>query len=143
MTKPGRYSYAPVDFRGLMRIDHIACWTDNIDRLAEFYVRYFNTEVGPLYQNPEGEFSSRFLSFPDGGRLELMHSPSIRHRVAGDHNGYIHLAISVGSCEEVDRLTEKMYTDGVPVLDGPRRTGDGYYESVMQDPDGNLVEITL
>jgi lactoylglutathione lyase len=23
----------------------------------------------------------------------------------------------------------------------PRRTGDGYYESVVLDPDGNVVEI--
>lgn len=28
-------------------------------------------------------------------------------------------------------------------LDGPRRTGDGYFESVISDPNGNLVEITV
>jgi hypothetical protein len=27
------------------------------------------------------------------------------------------------------------------VLDGPRRTGDGYYESVVLDHEGNRVEI--
>jgi hypothetical protein len=26
------------------------------------------------------------------------------------------------------------------VLDGPRRTGDGYYESAVLDPDGNRLE---
>jgi lactoylglutathione lyase len=26
-------------------------------------------------------------------------------------------------------------------FDGPRRTGDGYYESVVVDPDGNRIEI--
>ncbi|NLF49954.1 MAG: hypothetical protein GX577_02345 [Leptolinea sp.] len=126
-----------------MRIDHIACWTDNIDRLADFYARYFNAQIGPLYQNPAKQFSSCFLSFPDGGRLEIMHSPSIHHHIAGEHTGFIHLAISVGSPEEVDRLTETMYGDGVPVLDGPRHTGDGYYESIVNDPDGNRIEITL
>ncbi len=126
-----------------MRIDHIACWTDNIDRLAEFYARYFEAQIGPLYQNTTEQFSARFLSFPDGGRLEIMHSPSIRQRIAGDHTGFIHMAISVGSMEEVDRLTEKMYADGILIVDGPRRTGDGYYESVVQDPDGNRIEITL
>ena len=25
---------------------------------------------------------------------------------------------------------------------GPRRTGDGYYECVVRDPEGNRVEIT-
>ncbi len=126
-----------------MRIDHIACWTDNIDRLAEFYARYFEAQIGPLYQKKTEQFSSRFLSFPDGGRMEIMHSPSIRQRIAGDHAGFIHLAISVGSINEVDRLTEKMYVDGITVVDGPRRTGDGCYESVVRDPDGNRIEITL
>ena len=38
-------------------------------------------------------------------------------------------------------IVERLRRDGYPVLDGPRRTGDGYYESVVQDPDGNRVEI--
>jgi lactoylglutathione lyase len=43
----------------------------------------------------------------------------------------------------VDALTERLVNDGHRVLDGPRRTGDGYYESVAQDPEGNRVEITV
>ena len=31
--------------------------------------------------------------------------------------------------------------DGHPVLSEPRITGDGYYESAVGDPDGNLVEL--
>jgi lactoylglutathione lyase len=30
----------------------------------------------------------------------------------------------------------------VAVESGPRDTGDGYYEAVVLDPDGNAVEIT-
>ena len=43
----------------------------------------------------------------------------------------------------VDALTGKLSADGYTVLDGPRRTGDGYYESKVLDPTGNLVEITI
>ena len=34
-------------------------------------------------------------------------------------------------------LTRRLGDNGFVVLDGPRRTGDGYYESVVLDPDGN------
>jgi lactoylglutathione lyase len=57
--------------------------------------------------------------------------------------GYTHLAISVGSEEMVNSLTSKLFDDGYKVLDGPRRTGDGYYESVVLDPENNRVEITI
>jgi lactoylglutathione lyase len=56
--------------------------------------------------------------------------------------GLTHLAISVGSEQRVDELTLRIKAQGYPVLDGPRRTGDGYYESVVIDPDGNRIEIT-
>ena len=50
--------------------------------------------------------------------------------------------MSVGSKEKVDQLTEQLRTDGFEIIGEPRTTGDGYYESVVADPDGNLVEIT-
>ena len=57
--------------------------------------------------------------------------------------GLTHFAVSLGSASAVDALTERLRADGFPILDGPRRTGDGYYESVTLDPDGNRVEITV
>ena len=56
--------------------------------------------------------------------------------------GLTHLALSVGSVEQVNELTDQLRGDGYSVVDGPRRTGDGYYESVVLDPDGNRVEMT-
>ncbi|HAK76335.1 MAG TPA: glyoxalase/bleomycin resistance/extradiol dioxygenase family protein, partial [Runella sp.] len=53
-----------------------------------------------------------------------------------------HLAISVGSKEQVDRLTKKLQENEFQVVGEPRMTGDGYYESVILDPENNLIEIT-
>ena len=53
-----------------------------------------------------------------------------------------HIAVSVGSREAVDCLIEEMEAAGVPVVSRPRLTGDGYYEAVVTDSEGNLVEIT-
>jgi lactoylglutathione lyase len=126
-----------------MHINHIACWTDDLDRMANFYARYFGAEVQPLYTNPAKNYSSRFLVFPGGSRLELMHKPTIQDHAADPHIGFTHIAFSAGSQEAVDQLTAELKTDGYTLLDGPRWTGDGYYESTFLDPDGNRVEITL
>ena len=53
-----------------------------------------------------------------------------------------HLAISLGSKEKVDTLTERLRKNGVRIIGEPRTTGDGYYESVIADPEGNLIELT-
>jgi lactoylglutathione lyase len=126
-----------------MRIDHIACWTEDIDRLAAFYARYFSAEIKSPYHNPVKNFTSRFLVFPEGGRLEVMHNPEIQIPPTSPHIGFIHLAFSVGSQDAVDQLTEILRNDGFPPIDGPRWTGDGYYETALLDPDGNRIEITL
>ncbi len=126
-----------------MHIDHLAIWTPDPDRLVAFYARHFAATAGPRYTNPRTGFESYFLSFESGPRLEVMRSPAVAAGPDGPRFGYAHLAVSVGSEDAVDRLTERLRAAGVPVLDGPRRTGDGYYESVVADPDGNRVEVTV
>ena len=127
------------------RIEHIAVWTLNIDRLATFYATYFGADIGPAYINPAKGFTSRFLSFGDGARIELMQSSQLTLATStpGQQRlGWTHLSIALDSEAAVDQLTARLRTDGHPVLDGPRRTGDGYYESVTLDPDGNRIEIS-
>ena len=127
-----------------MRIEHIALWTRDVERLRAFYVRYFGATAGARYENQRKQFQSYFLSFEDGARMELMHSPRVGGQDAGEERlGYAHLAISLGSEAAVEALTGRLRADGYAVIDGPRRTGDGYYESVVLDPDGNRIELTV
>ena len=140
-----------------MKIEHIAIWVKDIDRVCEFYRKYFGGVVHPIYRNPTKQFTSQFVTFDDGARLEVMHRPDIdvernvgidkivSHETLSDtqHLGFTHLSFSVGSKEEVDRLTQQMSSEGIPVVGQPRTTGDGYYESVVLDPEGNRIEITV
>ena len=56
--------------------------------------------------------------------------------------GFIHIAMSVGSERRVIELTEHLKTDGYEIISEPRRTGDGYFESCILDPEKNRIEIT-
>jgi len=128
-----------------MRIDHIAVWTDDLERCKQFYVSYFGAVAGSGYVNPKQGFESCFLSFADGARIEVMKTTifdPVKIEPGAQRMGLTHFAVALGSERLVDELTRRLKNDGYPVLDGPRRTGDGYYESVVLDPDGNRVEIT-
>jgi lactoylglutathione lyase len=130
-----------------MHIEHVAIWVKNLDTTKTFYEKFFGGKVGKLYHNPKSGFSSYFISFNNSGaRIEIMTRPDIPKNSDPNPNttptfGYAHFAISVGSKEEVDRLTENLRENGVTIVSPPRFTGDGYYESVVSDPDGNLIEI--
>lgn len=128
-----------------MRIDHIAIWTKDLEKMKHFYMKYFNMTCNDKYLNPKKQFSSYFLSFQNSScRIELMHNPQIAEslQVYPKTLGLTHMAISVGSKEIVDELTEQIRKDGFTIIGEPRTTGDGYYESVIEDCEGNHVEIT-
>jgi lactoylglutathione lyase len=128
------------------RIDHIALWSEDIERLAGFYANYFGAAAGPLYANKQKGFVSRFLSFAGGARIEIMKTTAIalaRSDPGEQKMGMTHFAIATGSEQQVDELTLRLGKDGFMVLHDPRRTGDGCYESVVLDPDGNRIELTI
>ncbi|HSC92741.1 MAG TPA: VOC family protein [Gaiellaceae bacterium] len=126
------------------RIEHVALWTHDLERARGFYERFLGAHAGVRYENAATGFASYFLSLEDGARLELMQLPGIAAGAAPEQRtGWVHVAISLGSEERVDALTAELAREGHRVLDGPRRTGDGYYESVVLDPDGNRLELTV
>jgi lactoylglutathione lyase len=119
-------------------------WVDDIDAICNFYCRYFAATVGARYENPTKGFASRFVSFASGARIEVMSTTTlspVRHETGAQRMGLTHFAMSLGSEQAVDDLARTLLQNGVPVIDGPRRTGDGYYEAVILDPEGNRVEL--
>jgi len=127
-----------------MKIEHVGLFVRDLERTVEFYETFFEAKSSEKYHNPVTTFSSRFLTFPDGARLEVCTRDDLnKHHEQGYPLGYMHLAMSLGSKEKVDELSEKITAAGYKHLSGPRTTGDGYYESVVCDPEGNQIELTV
>lgn len=126
-----------------MKIEHIALYVRDLEAEREFFVNYFGAKSNEGYHNPRTDFRSYFLTFADGARLELMQKPDLIGNNEQNRFGYAHIAFQTGSRETVDELTARLGRDGFAVVSGPRTTGDGYYESCIIDPEGNLVEITV
>jgi len=130
----------------VVRIEHVAIWCEDLELLREFYETYFSADSSNKYVNMDKGLESYFLTFESGARLELMHMQSIPASANDPYRQYAgltHLAISVGSANQVNELTRRLLESGFEVIDGPRRTGDGYYESVVMDPENNRIEITV
>ncbi|HJC76185.1 MAG TPA: VOC family protein [Candidatus Alistipes excrementavium] len=125
-----------------MKITHIALWTEHPEELREFYGTYFGGRSGGKYVNPAKRFESYQLAFDGECRLELMRRSDINGEVQEERIGLAHFAFACADREAVVALTERLRADGYQIVGEPRTTGDGYFESVVADPDGNLVEIT-
>ena len=129
-----------------MILEHVAIWTDHLEELKGYYIKYFGATANEKYTNEQSQFQSYFLTFESGARLEIMMRPGIpenkNDRVAAQHKGIIHLAFGVNTMHEVDEKANQLQSDGFTVLRGPRKTGDGYYEFETLDPDDNRLEVT-
>ncbi|HEU5168740.1 MAG TPA: VOC family protein [Chitinophagaceae bacterium] len=129
-----------------MTLEHVAIWTDKLEALKNFYIKYFDGVANSKYTNESKQFHSYFITFQSGARLEIMSMPgipdNINDRIVKQHKGIIHLAFGVDSMKEVDQKALELRKAGFPILNGPRRTGDGYYEFETLDPDNNRLEVT-
>ncbi|MDO5570752.1 MAG: VOC family protein [Bacteroidales bacterium] len=128
-----------------MKIHHFAIWCQDIELMRSFYIKYFCCESNSLYHNPKKHYTSYFLSFNEGDcKIELMNRPDITDEPSkrGFIKGIAHFDIEVGDEKKVDELTEQLRLDGYVIASEPRKTGDGYYEAGILDPEGNYVEIS-
>ena len=78
-----------------MKIEHIAIWTKDLEKMKKFYLRFFDLNSNEKYYNSKNKFSSYFLSFPTGARIELMYKPEIFEivKTAELNLGLTHFAI--------------------------------------------------
>ena len=127
-----------------MKVAHVALWCRDLESVVSFWANYFDATVGAPYQSLRRRgFVSRFVQLGEGASLELMSGPWLIDvsEPALEKSGWAHVAISLGSVAQVDALAARLQQAGL-LHAPPRHTGDGFYEAVVQDPEGNLIEIT-
>jgi lactoylglutathione lyase len=125
-----------------MKINHIALYVNDLEKMKEFYKKYFDAKANKIYHNPKTGLKTYFLEFNNDCRIEIMTKENLSNVKKELNNvGYIHIAFSVGDKNKVDELTKLLENDGYKIISKPRTTGDGYYESCIIDPENNQVEI--
>jgi lactoylglutathione lyase len=125
-----------------MRINHIALYVNDLEKMKTFYEKYFNAKTNNIYHNVKTGLKTYFLEFDNDCRIEIMTKENLNNISKELNNmGYIHIAFSVGSKKYVNQLTKQLETDGYKIISQPRTTGDGYYESCINDPENNQIEI--
>lgn len=127
-----------------IKIEHIGIWVKDLELMKDFYTNYFKGVSRKKYTNSIKKFESYFIIFESGAKLELMHKESISNENTNEEQiGISHIAFSLGSVDAVLMLTERFRTDGIRILGEPRTTGDGYFESVVLDIEGNRIELVV
>ena len=125
-----------------MEITHIGIWASDLDAMKAFYTHYFKGVSNDKYTNSIKKFESYFITFESGAKLELMRKESIsKAKNKEEEVGIAHIAFSLGSKDEVLLLTEQLRSAGIKIVSEPRTTGDGYFESVVLDVEGNRIEL--
>ena len=128
-----------------MKLEHLAIWTNQLEVLKTYYETHFNAKANEKYTNRATGFQSYFLSFETGARLEIMSKTGIpsnkNDTIQAQYLGLIHFAFEVETMAEVEQKAVELQAAGYPILRGPRKTGDGYYEFETLDPDNNRLEV--
>lgn len=125
-----------------MKISHVALWTRDPEAQRAFWQVMFGAESNQRYlsKNRPG-FASYFMRLREGATIELMTLPELDAGQTGrEITGWAHIAIAVGNEQQVDEMAARAADSGI-LIAPPRRTGDGFYEAIIRDPDGNLIEL--
>jgi lactoylglutathione lyase len=126
------------------QLGQIALTTDDVEGMRDFYLLLGGVASRPGIDRESG-LQSCTLDFC-GVRLELLERSGHGEGVAVDEqsSGLAYLGFALGTADAVDELSEVIAAAGYRVLEPPRRTCEvGCYESVVLDPDGNPLRLTV
>lgn len=126
------------------QLEHVGLLTDDLVGLRDFYLQ-LGCVASPTRRDPDTGLRSCVLDFGGVG-LELHERPDRGNAALrdGQSPGPVRLGFVLGSADAVDEISGVIGAAGHRVLELPRRTcEDGCYRSVVLDPDGNRLELTV
>ena len=129
---------------GIPQIEHIALATNHLECLCDFY-RQLGGVALPRSPGPGDGLRGCFL-YCWGVRLVVFARPRGRHAAARANRlpRLLHLGFTLGSADAVDELSRVLAAAGHRVLESPHRANElGRYESVVLDPDGNRLKLSV
>jgi lactoylglutathione lyase len=129
---------------GTVQIERIALATNDLDSLCDFY-RRLGGIASPLSTHAEDDLRGYALDFC-GIRLEVFERPHDPGEAADERTSprLLQLGFVLGSADAVDEVSRALAADGYRVLEPPHRTREtGRYKSVVLDPDGNRLELSV
>jgi lactoylglutathione lyase len=128
----------------LAQLEHIALASNDVERLLDFYLLLGGVAL-PLCGDPDLSRRGVVLDFW-GVRVELheRRDRGVGRAGTGCSTAILHLGFALGSADAVDEITDVLAGASYRVLEPPRRTCElGCYESVVLDPDGHRVKLTV
>lgn len=133
-SDPGTVSTEPR--QEIAQIDHIALATNDLESLCDFYRRLGGVVLTPA-TDLGGGLRGCVLDF-FGVRLEVF------ERQGDVSPRLVQIGFVLRSADAVDELTRILAAAGHRVLEPPNRVSLlGPYESVLLDPDGNRVKLSV
>lgn len=130
--------------KGIAQIERIALAASDLQSLCAFY-RLLGGVASPPSTDRRDGLHSCVLDFC-GIRLEVFDRPHSSAAPAGDGRSQrlLHLGFAVGSADAVDELNRILAATGHRLLEPPHRSAEsGRYESLVLDPDGNRVRLSV
>jgi lactoylglutathione lyase len=84
-----------------MKIEHIAMWVDDLEKMKEFYETYFEAQAGEKYVNSKKGYAFYFLTICSDTGIKIMKKLLMTNEITFmDHETLRinHISISIGSC---------------------------------------------
>lgn len=122
-----------------MQLNHIGIEVNDVYKMELFYKKIFGFKSIYNYTSINTYGLKTVFLQKDALRLELLQRPRDDSYKECKKNFVFHISIEV---KDVDKEYERLKKFDNLKLKPPRDTGDGYREMEINDPEGNIIEIS-